>query len=257
MYRNGGSLSVPRPYPGAVGLEDDQVWIFGGGGAMSDADLADVWTLDPDRPNGSLMAASDLGEFPHATPSGTDSHPEWSLIRPSVAAIDGGQRALVVGWYGPRCEVDGDAAVYPMEGTPTEPCRGPTATDRRSFTVSASTGIAVATDVRAHAFGAVVVMTGFKSLASGAPDVRPAYTGGITNLSWTPQTAMDIFSGEVSGGAATAQGGPQSLAMRRFFHTSTEIPGNGVVTVGGMEFANLELDRANLIADVEVYFGNF
>lgn len=244
----GNRLTVPRAAPGAVGL-GGQVWIFGGRSAAGNEELAEVWSASMDDPNGSVMPASELGSFPLEVAGMEADYPEYSLLRPSVAAVDGGQRALVVGWYGPLCAEGSDEPLF-SAGETTQVCNSPSSSDTRSFTVAASTGLTTPTPVRLHAFGATAELRDFQGAADGRV---VAVTGGIANTSWGANAAVDLFTGDVdASGAAQVVNGP-SLAKQRIFHTSTGVPGYGLVTVGGMSFS-LGVDEIFFEDELEVVF---
>lgn len=256
VYQGGGNLSVQRTMPSAVAVGDDQVWIFGGATPDEERDLADVWQVG-ETDNGSVLPASDLNEFPQAMIGGTQDRSEFALTRPSVAAVDDGQRALVVGWYGPRCEIEGDTPLF-VGMDPTEVCNSPPSGATRSFTVEASTGLASPTAARLHAFGAVADIVPF---AADLPnrDTPPVYgaavTGGVANRLFTAQVAVDVFLGTVDGsGAAQQRSGATTLLSQRLFHTSTGVPGYGIITLGGFTFSSASLDRVVFDEEVEALF---
>ncbi|MFK7985286.1 MAG: hypothetical protein AB8I08_04575 [Sandaracinaceae bacterium] len=258
VYQGGGNLSVQRTMPSAIAVGDDQVWIFGGATADEERDLADVWQVG-ETDNGSVLPASDLNEFPQSMIGGTQDRPEFALTRPSVAAIDDGQRALVVGWYGPRCEIEADTPLF-VAAEPTEVCNSPPSGATRSFTVEASTGLASPTTARLHAFGAVAELTPFAAvLPNQDPEFVPVYgsavTGGVANRLFGAQVAIDVFLGTVDGsGAAQQRGGTTTLLSQRLFHTSTGVPGYGIITLGGFVFSSASLDRVVFEDDVEALF---
>lgn len=245
---DGNVLPTRRAMPSAVGIQD-QVWIFGGAIVEDNADLADVWTADGSA-GGAIAAAADASDFPSSTMGTDEPRPEYALVRPAAAAIAGGTRALVVGWYGPRCE---PGMMTPVFGAPdtTELCNAPGATSTRSFTVAALTGVTSPTSARARAFGAAVQLGCFRP---GGSTGYVAMTGGVANTTWSPQASIDVFTGDVDAmGAAQRSSTSLSLATPRAFHTSTALPGFGIVTVGGVTFGPT-LEQVLFQSSVEVSF---
>ncbi len=256
VYRGGGALAVPRPMPGAVGLGDD-VWIFGGAYARDNAGLAEVWSAGAD-PNGSVAVASDATEFPAASAGMVVEEPRYGLVRPTVAAVDGGNRALAVGWYGTQCEVGMTTPVFFEDGV-TELCNSPGAGGARtSFTVSRS-GVTTGTGARPRAFGAAARLWSrpnetnvqdnpFVSQRTG----EVAFVGGIANIAFSGQASIELFTGRVSstGEAITDSSRAVSLSEQRFFHASVGVPGGAIVTAGGASFDTLR--GLSLATSVEV-----
>lgn len=252
VYRaSGNRLRTPRVAPSAVGLRG-RVWIFGGALAADDAALAEVWEGGAD-PNGVTEDATEGRDFPSSTRGMTQNRPEYALMRPAVAAIAGGDAALVVGWYGPRCEPDGTAPRFFDPASPTETCAAPVAPATRSYTVSANTGVATPTDVRAQSFAEVALTQDFDPTREGFRE-RIVLLGGISNLSWTSQRNAEVFSGARGTGGEATRLAAGAIALRngRTFHTSTGVPGLGVVSVGGIEF--MPRTGARIVRDVEVVF---
>lgn len=245
---DGNVLPTRRAMPSAVGIQD-QVWIFGGGVVSDNAALADLWTADGSA-GGVIAAASDATEFPSALTGTEEPRPEYALLRPAVAPIADGTRALVVGWYGPRCD---PGMTTPTFGAPdtTELCNAPGASSTRSFTVASVTGITSPTQARARAFGATVELGCFRP---GGTERYVAMTGGVANTTWSPQASIDVFTGGVDAmGAAQRSTTSLSLATPRAFHTSTALPGFGIVTLGGVTFGPT-LEQVNFQSSVEVTF---
>ncbi len=241
-------LATPRVAPSAIGI-DERVWIVGGTLAADDAQLAEIWSADGEDPNGASASASGISQFPSATSGVVESHPEYSLVRPLVAPVNGGARALVSGWYGPQCEPGTTAPVF--ASATSEYCNSP-ATGSRSFTIDGTSGLAASTVTGSRSFGAVAELGCFRP---GRDERYIAMTGGIANAIWTPQASIDLFSGEVDGtGAARRLSGVSaSLVNPRLFHTSTGIPGLGVVTIGGITFT-VGIGQVSLTRSVEVLF---
>lgn len=243
----GNRLQTPRPAPSAAGT-GGQVWIFGGGVAGSNEDLAEVWTAADDDPNGSTNPASTLGEFPASAVGSEEPRPEYGLVRPSVAAVGEGAGVLVVGWYGPLCEEGSRSPIFP-EGEMIQVCDSPSGATR-SFTVTVGTGLTSRTEVRLHAFGALAELTDFGQ-TPGSRHV--AITGGIANASWGANAAIDVFADELNaaGTADPVTGLGVSLSSQRIFHTSTGVPGYGMVTIGGMSF-DVGVENVRIEPEVEV-----
>lgn len=252
FHRAGANtLLHARPAPGAVGLQG-QVWVFGGRLAEDNDQLAEVWETSPADPNGTIELATDGREFPSSAPATLQDHPEYALIRPMVASVESGSRAVVLGWLGAQCDVGMNTPRFFSTGAPGEYCNAPTSPVTRSFTVNASTGITTPTEVRSNSFGALGEFTDFE----GAPSSRRiVVTGGIANGTWTAQPGADIFTGGVdaSGAATKLLGAGVSLGSGRFFHTSTGFPGQGFVTVGGATFDSLS-GNLRLVDVVEAFF---
>ena len=251
FYRAGAGnrMVVARPAPSAVGL-GDTVWIFGGGVAEDNTQMAELWTAG-EMPNGSIELASDAGAFPDATLDAPAEHPEYSLIRPMAVAVGAGH-ALVMGWYGARCLPDMSTEVF-TSPVPTEFCNSPTPPRTRSFTVDSSNGLAIPTEVRPQAFGEVAVTHDFDM---GDPDARTRIVaiGGVANSTWSPQRSAEVFDGTVrtTGTAAKALGTGVALMDGRFFHTATGVPGLGVVSVGGVQFSSR--GGLSLVDRIEVFW---
>lgn len=242
VYQSGGALSVARPMPGAVSI-NGQVWIFGGGGATSNADLADIWAPAAGEPNGAITVASEATEFPNISAGVEQDEPRFSHVRPNVVPVANGERPLVVGWYGTQCNLDGSGPVFSAVGVPTELCNPPGAGARTAFTVSTS-GVTTPTNVRPRAFGAAVELwrrpipeMNFVNGTTG----EIALTGGIANLTLTGQPGIEVFTGMISstGEATTDSTLSASLSTQRFLHGSASAPGGAIVTAGGGTFDTL------------------
>ncbi len=222
-------LGTPRTMPSAVPL-GNQVWIFGGTVmARSNADLAEIWTPGTTDPNGTMAAASATTSF-----ASDGDHPEWALLRPTVATIDEGRRALVTGWYGPQCEPGTSNPIFVGIGTPSEICAMPPTGMPRSFTLE-PTGMASVTSSSLRSFGDAAELTCFRPRRT---ERYVALTGGFANATWGGQAAIDIFAGTVdaSGAARPLGATPPSLSSQRIFHRSVGLAGFGIVTIGGITF---------------------
>jgi hypothetical protein len=224
-YDNTGvSLTTTRVFAGALEVASGQVWIFGGGDAVGNDALAEIWTPNPTTTNGDIEPANAATSYP-----GAGDHPEYDLLSPSVATVGSGSHALVVGWIGPRCTAGGTMPVFggtelcpPMGGPP------------RSQTIDVGTGdvVGVSTD-SPHAFAGLAALD----------DGSVAVAGGIANLLWTRQPSIEVFTGDVSSGVATLS--PTRFVMRaaRAMHTTTPLRHGGMLSVGGI---NLSMDVTNL-----------
>ncbi len=246
----GNTLPTPRAMPSAIGLQD-RVWIFGGATAADNGDLADVWSSD-DSANGVVAPGTEGTQFPNAVADAGEQHPEYALFRPTVASVADGSRALVVGWYGAQCEAGMTMPIFSMAGVTTEVCNAPSTTSTRSFTVAGLTGIASPTTARPRAFGAVAETGCFRP---GRTERFVAMTGGVANTTWSPQASIDVFTGSVSGSGAAERSSSISLSLAapRSFHTSTGVPGFGIVTAGGVTFGPT-LEQVTFSSTIEVSF---
>ena len=230
------TLSIERSMPGALGLGGStrpRIWIAGGGPATSNADLVDVWEPDAVDPNGTITRATDLAGSMFPTDGDMDSHPEWALIRPSMASFDGAH-GLVTGWYGPRCPVD-MGGVEPIFSTgPTEICNqmgGPT----RTFTFENDGASAVATptpDSNRHAFGDAIELR----------DGRVVVVGGAQNELLAPNRVTAVYTMVSEDGRALGASGP-SIVDGRIFGAAAPIFDTGFILTGGFE---LESDASGL-----------
>jgi len=244
-------LAAPRALPGAVGVgtsASPAVWLFGGGAATSDADLAEVWTPGATAAAGTFASASAAPlSFPRQSPSVEVSHPEWSLTAPLVERLDS-SHVVVMGWFGPRCA----QGVSPMMATarfedgmtPTEACPF-SRTQLRSFTVDVTTGLASPTLLRnPHAFGA----------SARLDDGRIVVTGGITSLSWETNNTIDVLRGTVSAdGSAALDPATPVLRIKRAMHVTVPLPDGGALSVGGLSWS-ADLSSTVLAAQPEVLY---
>jgi hypothetical protein len=212
----GAMLGSARSAPGAAQLSDGRVWIFGGGAAASNADLAEIWSPSPTDRNGTIEAANAMTMF-----ANDGDHPEWSLFRPDVVAIDDGSHALVVGWLGPTCAA---GAMDPSFGG-AEACGSSNA---RSFTVNGETGAATATMTTSpHAWGG----------AARLDEGNVVIAGGLANTTLTRQASVEVFTGGVMDGAAILSGSRLMTVTQRALHTTTRLQHLGVLSVGGVNIS--------------------
>lgn len=211
VYDNTGRLlQVARTSPAAVTL-DTGVWIIGGADAASNDDIAEVWTAEGDAA-GATRPATDLG-------FGADGpHPEFALHFPTVAAVDG-DVGLVVGWYGPRCEMVGAELAPTFTGTSR--CPAPVNPDR-NFSITAATGVTASFQLpsaRTTSFASAVRL-----------DQRIVVTGGSSGADTFAQMTEVV---PAVGAAPTRAPFVASLGTPRAFHRSVSIP-NGFLTLGGI-----------------------
>lgn len=251
VYAGARPLVRPRPAPSAIGMRD-RVWIFGGAAAASNADLAEVWQTSATDPLGSVMGATEVGQFPSSAAGVAEDRPEYALLRPQVAPVAEGSRALVLGWYGPSCDPGVTTPRFSDPALPAELCNSPGTSGTRSFTVNGATGLATPTMARPRAMGAIAETWCFRSDRAERYQVA---TGGAANTTWVSQNNIDVFDGMVeASGAASRRTDPSlGLASPRLLHTSTGVPGLGVVTVGGITFST-SLDQVLFSRTVEVVF---
>ena len=176
-------------------------------------------------------------------PRAGESHPDYSMLRPVALPLADGVHALVAGWLGVRCASPGTmtpAFSVDITGSGTELCP---ATASRNFTVDGATGTAVRTSVQApHALAAGAVLD----------DGSVVITGGIQSLLFEAQDAVDVFTGDVEGGAAVAAM-RRTLLAPRMLHDTAPLWGHGYLTTGGVTFSASVRD-ATLVPDTEVYF---
>jgi hypothetical protein len=211
----GGTLTPPRTLPGVIAAPNGRLWILGGVRAANDNDaLALIVTIDA-AGEATTSAATSAG-FPNGAAGVVTPRPELAWLRPVVAPLASG-RALVSGWYGPRCTADGP----PSFGEETAPC-GPNPTEpSRAVALDLATGEAepLALPVTA-AFGA----------ATSLPSGRVVLTGGVLDPTEAPVTEAVVVSagGRIDG---------YTLAIRRFLHQTIAITDRAVFTFGGLTAA--------------------
>lgn len=234
------ALSSNRVAPAAVTLGTGAMargWIFGGGDAASNDDLAELYRAGSGADVlGSSLPATMSG-FPDST--GT-ARPEFALFRPLAEVVGGGTHALVVGWYGPRCTAGTGTAVFDA----ASPYCAYSPASMRSFTVNASTGVATTTILRnAHAFGASAVLS----------DGRVVITGGMSGLNFQAGNTIDVFTGMVASGSAALSDLRPLLSRARAMHTTVALPDAGMVTFGGIA-PSADLSSITLVTGIEVNY---
>jgi hypothetical protein len=232
VYLNvGAALLTSRRVPSAIAVgtgASAKVWIVGGTFATSNDGLAEIWSQPTTaRPSGAVIAATSTG-FPSTDGATGEPHPEYSLLRPALAVVGtGGSHVLSVGWLGPQCATGTAAPIFSgASGGVEELCA--VGLPERSFTTRLSTGATAATPAGApHALGASAVLE----------DGSFVITGGVKDLVMTTQNAIDRFTGNVTADRAVRQSGSTlTLRSARAFHASAALPGNGVLTTGGVSF---------------------
>ena len=244
-----GPLGSDRVLPSAAATgtgASARVWILGGVvSPTDDASLADLWTAGAAGDVlGEVEAASGATSFPQSMASGTETHPQLALWRPSVEVINSGRHVLAVGWLGPLCPEGMVAPFYP-DGAATPVRCSFTMSQIRSYTVDAMTGITQPTSVRnPHALGA----------SARLDDGSVVITGGFATLAYDTTNTIDVFTGSVgSGGAAALSDARPLLRTRRALHTTTALPDRGFVTIGGVSFMPT-FDGATVLASTEVHY---
>ena len=242
----GRQLKRGRPLPAAASLPAaNRAFLFGGRIAEDNADLAEVWVPDAGNPGGATQLATEATDgFPGA-PS-----PQYALLRPVAAPLVDGQRALVIGWYGPRCPLTGGAnTVFAStpEGTDTELC-GPSVGAPRNFVVDGATGATTAfAELRAHhAFAAHAALD----------DGSLVVAGGFANLQLDTATAAPIETIISTGDATMAPTVTMSrleLASPRAMHAMAALKGRGVVAAGGIRVTS-DASDVTLVPELEVLY---
>lgn len=243
VYDNtGASLGAARVAPRAVSMGAEgtaKIWIFGGvEQALSNDDLADVWTPDESDPNGALRPGTEDSFFPTAT-GAEETFPEFALIRPGVAPVSD-SFIVVNGWYGPRCPADATATTAPVFGG-AEICGHQGGPDR-IFTVRSDNGSTTrgASPVSArHALAEAVAMR----------DGRVMLVGGVQNGLFASNVGTAIYEG-VDANRARGAGGPL-LRNGRFFHAAAAVTDSGVMVTGGITLDAMGV-RASLVGPSEV-----
>ncbi|MCC7538875.1 MAG: hypothetical protein IT379_21800 [Deltaproteobacteria bacterium] len=232
VYPTIQSLSPPRTLPAVLSMQaaaGREVWIVGGVlEPRNNADLAAVWRPNV-TPEGLVGPTGGL-PFPNYAFGDLTPRPEHSLIAPAATVFDQDRRAIVVGWFGPRCATGSTTPTFmaPDEDTLSLCDPAPAGSAPRSFAIDATLGAAspLAGDV-ARSFAAAA------TLANG----RPIVTGGVVNLVFSGLGSLDLYepSAVTPGSAAPGRLPPPFvLTTLRSFHTSTALPNGTLVTLGGM-----------------------
>ncbi len=158
------------------------------------------------------MPATDLGFLADAP------HPEYALHFPTVASVDE-RVGVVVGWYGPRCELVG-AELAPTF-TATGRCPAPV-NPNRNFSITAETGEAASFQLpsgRTTSFASVTRL-----------DQRIVVAGGSSGTETFAQMT-DLVP--AVGMRPTLAPFVTALSAPRAFHRSVPIA-NGFLTLGGI-----------------------
>lgn len=203
------ALTASRSAPSAITFgsgTNERAWIVGGARATSNAGLAEVWRAGTGSDRIGTTAAPT--GFPDA--AGTD-RPGFSLFRPNVELISDGAFALVLGWMGPTCDAGGTTPSYAASATtlcPYDPAGALT------YTVAAATGVATPTMTRnGHALGASALLG----------DGRVVVTGGFDSLALAARNTVELFTGDVSMGAASLSADRPMMGSPRALHTTTAL----------------------------------
>ena len=227
-------LVTRRDFPSAVGVADGSVWIVGGANATSNADLAEVWMPDSDRPSGVTESATRLGLFPGSN-AAPPERPGLSLTRPQIAALNSGRTLMVNGWYGPLCPagVAMDEPIFPDGAVATRAC------DRasgafRNFSVQVDDGETVlwqAPSSRFQSFAAMAVLS----------DGSIAITGGIQDERFNTSNDLTVYDSRPADDGrpvAVLADDDFSLGAPRAFHAAAALRGRGVLVYGGLTISD-------------------
>jgi hypothetical protein len=224
-------LGHPRRTPGAVALRAGEagfVWLFGGGAAHANADLADRWFASTRDAPGSVAPASESA-FPNLTHADASERAGYAFSRPLAVALGPASHAFVTGGLGLRC--DG-------RGAPSFAGRSPCADHeslRSGFITEAQTGRTEPVPLStAHILGA----------ACSLPDGAGVLSGGFADLAFAAHATVHVLR---LGTPLTAQ--ERSLVAPRALHTSTSFGPAGVLTFGGVALHGSALE---LVSTAEV-----
>ena len=210
-----GTLQISREMPSAFVL-NGAVWIYGGGDATDNAGLAEVW--DAGTPVGVTTPATEEGFSLGAEPS-----PELSLFRPQVVPNAAGDKVAVTGWFGPLCDsVAVDPEMPTFTGLDlfrcTEPLGGTSAPPRNAFISDTVTPFQPASNQN-QAFASAVRLATSDSVV---------VLGGLRRDLETRAAAVGyVFESE-------APFGGSCLLAQRALHASTLLPGDRILTTGGL-----------------------
>jgi len=240
-------LHTARPMPTIApihGTAGDALWIFGGGDAVANADLAEVWAPSMTLASGSTVPAT-MRMFPDGTTSSTD-HPEYALIGATATALDAGH-AAVVGWYGPLCNPAATPPTAPVfsGGMGLVRCDFPIGMSR-SFTVDGTTGHAVNTTTHnRRAFGAAVRMS----------DGSVILNGGIGLLTLATVNTTDQLNPMVPATGAAMTSDFQPLLMQpRAFHAMAAFEDMGAIAIGGLALNTTGTPSIGLVGTSEALY---
>ncbi|MFK8002982.1 MAG: kelch repeat-containing protein [Polyangiales bacterium] len=213
-----GTLQARREMPSAFVL-DDAVWIYGGAEATEDADLAEVW--DGGSPVGTTAVATDEGFA-----LSDDPHPELALFRPQVMTNAEGDKALVSGWFGPQCDALADTPELPTyTGLDLFRCTEPAGTivdgtpGRNFFVSDGAVDVFQPSSNQNQAFASAVRLDNSDSVV--------VFGGLRRNLETRSAAVGYVFETQ-------APLGTSCLRSQRALHTSTMVPGNHILTTGGL-----------------------
>lgn len=212
-----GMLQTRREMPSAFVL-NDSVWIYGGAAAATDADLAEVWNAE--MPVGATSPATEEGFN-----LSDDPHPELSLFRPQVMPNAAGDKVLVTGWFGPQCDTLADSPELPTyTGLDLFNCTEPAGTiadgtPGRNFFLSESVDPFQPSSNQNQAFASAVRLDNSDSVV---------ILGGLKRDLETRAAAVGyVFETETPFGTSC-------LRAQRALHRSTVVPGNHILTTGGL-----------------------
>ena len=245
-FNAGNTLPTPRTLPSAL-TGPNGVWIVGGAEVSLNADLADVWNAEMGNPNGRVRSAREFtgARYPNPVGASDPARPQYGLLRPTLAPLDGGGSMVVVGWLGPRCVPGSTSPDYSPAATERCPPNGGPA---RNHTVVLGGDTA----------GATVATTGVPamSFASSATldDGSVFIAGGISQILWHPVTANAVLfeatTVPTTGSAVRSTEGP-SQSTGRVFAASAAIAGRGVLTLGGITSSTW--DALTFVPSAEVW----
>lgn len=227
-WSDAGALAVGRHAHVAFTVTSaGQVWLVGGAiDADAEVDVAEVFTLAEDGVSGAWGPPPDL-ELPVGGPEAAAS---INLVGAGVALL-GDRTAVVFGWIGALCSVDGDPT---FSGIPCAP-------DNRAFALdvlAARIAQPVGRDGERHAMGSVISTPDGGAFAIGgfADDV-PATTAAIERLTGvvdvgTVQPEVDGSSLELGEGRALLSGASQTDG-------AVVVSGGLTVEPAGVRFSDL------------------
>lgn len=234
----GKTLTPPRPWPSTVALGNN-IWIVGGAtAAAANAELAAVWQPAAGDPTGTVSdpATVNATAYPNGASSDTTDRPELALFAPLLAPLADRTHFLSVGWLGPRCEAASTTPSFLVAAVD----RCPEATDRNRIT-EAATGITTSYTLGAnHAFGTATVLS----------DGTIAVAGGLVDAAFQSTSVIDLADSS----AAAAPQTDEALLAARSFHASAALPGEGLLTLGGVSFSSSAPPTMTLEEGAEVLY---